>query len=122
MARYDDLNTTSIAYATFISAVVLFVIILLIQALTYNWLTGEAERKLATSHYISADAEIKKQKARLDGYQQVMVEVIPPAADGAVAAEAVTSTKEKRIYIPMEQAESLILKEFNKPTEPAAGT
>ncbi len=122
MARYDDLNTNSIAYATFISAVLLFVIILLIQALTYNWITGEEERKLATSHYVSADAEIEKQKAKLEGYQQVIVDVIPPAADGAVGTEAVAPTQEKRIYIPMKQAESLILKEFSKPTEPAAGT
>ena len=77
MARYDDLNTSSIAYATFISAVVLFVVILLVQALTFNWLLGEEERKFAKSHYISADAEIAKQKAKLDGYSQEMVEVIP---------------------------------------------
>ncbi len=122
MARYDDLNTSSIAYATFVSAVILLVVILLVQALTYNWILGEDERKLSTSHYITSDAEIAKQKAMLDGYKQLMVDVIPPAAAGATTSEPVASVQEKRLHIPVKQAQSLILKEFKKPSEAAAGT
>lgn len=122
MARYDDLNTSSIAYATFISSVVLLVVILLVQALTYNWILGEDKRKLETSHYVTSDAEIAKQKAKLDGYKQIMVDVIPPAASGAATTEPVAPVQEKRLHIPLKQAQSLILKEFKKPSEPAAGT
>ena len=122
MARYDDLNTSSIAYATFVSAVVLLVVILLVQALTYNWILGEDERKLSNSHYISSDAEIANQKAKLDGYSQTMVEVFPAPARGTTATEPVAPVQEKRLHIPMKQAQSLILKEFKKPSEAGVGT
>ncbi len=122
MARYDDLSTRSIAYATFVSAVILLVVILLVQALTYNWILGENERKLTTSHYISSDAEIAKQKSKLDGYYQSTVDVFPAPASGSAASEPVTPVKEKRLHIPLKQAQSLILKEFKKPTAAAAGT
>lgn len=121
MARYDDLNTSSIAYATFISSIVLLVVILLVQALTYNWILGEDDRKLTVSHYGSSDSEIARQKARLDGYQQVEVEVTPPSS-GAAPTEPVVPVKEKRLHIPMKQAQSLILKELSKTVEAAAGT
>lgn len=120
MARYDDLNTSAIAYATFISAIVLLVVILLVQALTFSWLQGEDERKLANTHYHSADAEIAKQKAKLEGYTQEMVDVAPPAAQPG--AEPVAPTKEKRLHIPVKQAQSLILNEFKKPASANAGT
>ncbi len=79
MARYDDLNTSAIAYATFVSSILLLVIVLLVQSLTFNWILGEDERKLADSHYTTSDNEIAAQKAKLEVFEKVMVEVIPPA-------------------------------------------
>ena len=122
MARYDDLNTSAIAYATFISAILLLVIILLVQSLTYNWILGEDERKLSESHYTNSDNEIAAQKAKLDVFEEVMIEVIPPAADGADPKEPVKSVSEKRLHVPVKQAQSLILKELRKPDEATPGT
>lgn len=122
MARYDDLNTSAIAYATFISAILLFVIILLVQSLTYNWILGEDERKLAESHYTESDNEIAKQKAKLDAYAKETIEVIPPAPSGAAPTEPVKPVSELRRHIPIKQAQSLIMKELNKAPEAAPGT
>lgn len=122
MARYDDLNTSAIAYATFVSAVLLLVIILLVQALTYNWVLGEDERKLENSHYTASDSEIAKQKAKLEVLENVMVEVIPPAADGVAATEPVKPILEKRLHVPIKQAKNSILKEFGKSAETGSGT
>jgi hypothetical protein len=122
MARYDDLNTSAIAYATFISAVLLVVIILLVQTLTFNWLLGEDERKLAESHYTASDNEIAKQKAKLDVYEKVKVEVIPPAADGAAPTEPAKPVLEERLRVPIKQAKNSILKELKKPADNPAGT
>jgi hypothetical protein len=119
MARYDDLNTSAIAYATFLSSILLLVIILLVQSLTFNWILGEDERKLAESHYTVSDNEIAKQKAKLDAYAKEMIEVIPPAVDGAT--EPPKAVSELRRHIPIKQAQSLIMKELRK-TETAPGT
>lgn len=122
MARYDDLNTSAIAYATFISAILLLVIILLVQSLTYNWILGEDERKLSNSHYTTSDNEIAAQKAKLDTYEKVTVEVIPPTADGAAPKEPVKPVTENRIHVPIKQAQSLIMKELRKPADATPGT
>ncbi len=122
MARYDDLNTSAIAYATFVSSILLLVIVLLVQSLTFNWILGEDERKLADSHYTTSDNEIAAQKAKLEVFEKVMVEVIPPAADGAAPGEAAKPVTEKRIHVPIKQALTSILKEAQKPAEAAPGT
>lgn len=122
MARYDDLNTSAIAYATFISSVLLVVIILLVQTLTFNWLIGEDERKLADSHYTASDNEIAKQRAKLDVYEKVKIEVMPPAVDGAAPTEPVKPVLEDRLRVPIKQVKNSILKELNKPAEEGAGT
>jgi hypothetical protein len=98
------------------------VIILLVQSLTYNWILGEDERKLSDSHYTASDNEIAKQKSKLDVYEKVMVEVIPPAADGAAPTEPVKAISEERLHIPVKQTQTLLLKELRKKTEATSGT
>ena len=97
MARYDDLKTGTIAYATFISAVLLLVIVLLLQALTFSWIEGEEVRKLTEGHYTAADEKITRQKAQLDQYAEVEVEIPPPPTTepAAPGAEKVAPTMEK---------------------------
>ncbi len=118
MARYDDLHTSTIAYATFVSSVLLLVIILLIRALCYAWVEGESDRKLADAHYVSADAEISAQKERVAAYGTSVVEVAPPAPedgaaqDGGAAADAAPQTEE-RIQIPIDKAKEILLKELS---------
>ena len=75
MARYDDLNTKTIGYLTFISAILLAVTILLLQALCYNWIDWQEETKLTKQSYTSSDEMIAAQKASLSGYGKVQVEV-----------------------------------------------
>lgn len=103
MARYDDLNTGSIAYATFLSTIVLLIVILLVRALCLSWVEGEDERKLANAHYVSADQEISEQREQLSGYKQVQVksvdETVPPKT---------------LVHIPLDAAKELILKELGQ--------
>lgn len=108
MARYDDLNTGAIAYATFVSSVLLLVIILLVRALCYSWVEAEDARKLSEAHYYSADRMISEQKATLSGYKKETVEV--PAEDGADAQAEPVSTE--RLLIPIDRAKELILEEY----------
>ncbi|MGN6134793.1 MAG: hypothetical protein ACTHOU_09845, partial [Aureliella sp.] len=61
MARYDDLNTKTIGYLTFLSSILLVVIILLLQALTYNWIDWQEEDKLTKQSYRSSDELIQAQ-------------------------------------------------------------
>ena len=109
MARYDDLHTGTIAYATFLSSIVLIVIILLIRALCFYWVESEETRKLADAHYFSSDEEISDQKAMLDGYKTVKIE-IPAMGD----AEART---EEKLHIPLSRAKELIIEEWSGETE-----
>lgn len=105
MARYDDLHTGTIAYATFLSSIVLVVIILLIRALCYYWVESEEARKLVDAHYETSDQEISDQKQMLDGYQKVKIE-IPAMGD----AEART---EEKLHIPLSRAKELLIEEWS---------
>lgn len=112
MARYDDLNTSTIAYATLLSCLGLLLTVLLIQALTFGWINGEEQRKLAESHYTTADEDIAAQKSKLAAYAEEMIEIIPPTE-----ANSTTPPKPeqvKRIHIPISQAQALLKNELNK--------
>lgn len=108
MARYDDLKTGPIAYAAFISSVILVVVILMFRALCYSWMDSESEMKLANSHYATADATIAEQKSRIDSYAKEMVEVPPPAGSDANAKP----TQEERLHIPVSRAKEILLKKL----------
>ena len=108
MARYDDLDTGAIAYATFLSCILLILIILLVRALCFYWVEGENDRKLADAHYVSADQVISEQKAQISGYGVAEVEVAAPADSQEPAAPKL----EERIHIPVEKAKELLLNEL----------
>ena len=117
MARYDDLDTGSSAYATFVSSVLLLVIILLIRALCCSWVEGEDIRKLADAHYTSSDNTISQQKVRISGYEKVMVEVAPPSDPEAGEDQPQEPVMEERLHIPVERAKELLLKELAPASE-----
>ena len=139
MARYDDLNTKTIGYLTFVSAVLLAVTILLLQALCFNWIEWQDETKLLKQSYNSSDELIAAQKQSLSGYSKVQVEVPiePAAADGqatqtdgqttSATTADVGGTKQpvpqtktvERVHIPIERAKSLLLDELNSSPEAA---
>ena len=116
--RYDDLNTGMIAYATFVSTILLLVIILLIRALCFYWVEGEEQRKLADAHYVQSDTEIARQKAVISEYGKATVEVAP-TGDGA-DGQAAEPTTEERIHIPVDRAKELLLEEATSDSEPSA--
>ncbi|HBE71400.1 MAG TPA: hypothetical protein DDW52_24915 [Planctomycetaceae bacterium] len=112
MARYDDLNTTAIGYATYISTVLFLIIVLLLRALTYYWLETESQSNMAEARYVSSDEEIARQQAEFADFGTAMVTV----TEGE-GADAVTKEVERQ-RIPLDKAKDLLLKELAK--EPSA--
>jgi hypothetical protein len=109
------LNTGPIAYAAFVSSILLLIIILLVRALCYGWINAEDVTKLTEAHYVSADAEIAEQKARIANYGKSMVEVAPPAGEVSDGGQAAPSkpVEEERLHIPMERAKELLLNDLS---------
>ncbi|MEZ6151380.1 MAG: hypothetical protein R3C09_14765 [Pirellulaceae bacterium] len=83
MARYDDLSTGPIAYAAFVSTVILLVVILLVRALCYSWVESEDAKRLVDARYVASDAEIARQKSEIANYAKVQVPAAVP--EGAEA-------------------------------------
>ncbi len=112
MARYDDLNTGTLGYLTFISVILLIITVLLLQALCYNWIDWQEDAKLIKQRYTSSNEMLESQRKALAGYSKVKVEVPVevPAADGKPAA--VEMKPVERIQIPIDRAEQLILEKF----------
>lgn len=108
MARYDDLNTNMIAYWAVLSIIVLVLILQGTQALCYNMVNWTEERRTGSE----ADAPTRaksEQLQSLTGYkkERVLDETAPPPEKGKEPA-----TKEV-IYIPLEQAQRLLLNEWS---------
>ncbi len=121
MARYDDLNTSTLGYLTFMSVILLTITVLLLQALCYNWIDWQEDSKLTKQSYKSSDALIEAQKASLTKYQNVEVEVpikLPP--DAPKDPKAPTTKKEERKYIPIERAEAILLEQIKSKSKAAA--
>jgi hypothetical protein len=106
MARYDDLNTSTIGYSTVFSALLLIVIIFSIQGLSYYWENSEVERKKGMTEYTSALKVLDEQRSSLAKYEWVEVPA-PEPAPGEVAKPAT-----KRLQIPLTRAKELILQEL----------
>lgn len=109
LARYDDLNTGAIAYATLVSCIVLLIVILLVRALCCAWVEGEEQRKTLNAHYYTSDTEISEQKARVSGYGTETLEImLPPGPDGTQPAPQ----EVERIHIPVEKAKEVLMQEL----------
>lgn len=108
MARYDDLSTGPIAYAAFVSTVILLVVILLARALCYSYVESEDAIKLTNAHYVESDVEIARQKSQIATYAKVEIPVA--AADGEATGAA--PKMEERLHIPVARAEQLLLKDW----------
>jgi hypothetical protein len=108
MARYDDLNTKMIAYATVLSVVILVIVLQGTQALCYSMLNYERSRK--DTKIIDAATTMKSEQLQsLSGLAkrvEVIDESAPPAKKGELPAV------KKVIQIPIEEAQKLILKEL----------
>lgn len=112
MARYDDLDTTAIAYTTFVSTVILVLIILLGRALCYAWIDAEDEKKLTASSYSKSDQIISEQMDQINGYQRVDQEipgVVDPASPDAPAPVEIREV----VRIPIAEAKAILLTELS---------
>lgn len=103
MARYDDLNTNMIAYATVLSIVVLVIVLQGTQALTYSMVNYEDARKESRSS--DTPGKVKsEQLAALSGYKKGSVPDESAATPGAM----------KEVFmIPIEEAKKLVIQEFS---------
>jgi hypothetical protein len=104
MARYDDLNTKMIAYATVLSIVVLIVVLQGLQALTYAMVNAEDEFKLSSKEDSAAVVKSEQIKS-LDGYKKVTV-----PDESSKEPDAV-----KQLFqIPIGDAKKIVLQELAK--------
>jgi len=110
MARYDDLNTNMIAYWAVLSIIILVLVLQGTQALCYNMINSVDRDRIGSEADKPAEAK-REQLNSLGGYQKVRVldETAPPPEKGQEPA-----TKEV-LYIPLEEAQKIILKEFAAP-------
>ena len=107
MARYDDLNTRMIAYATVLSVVILIIILQGTQALCYTMVNFERERK--DTKIIDAASTIKSEQLEsLNGFNRV--EVVDEAAE---SKKGEAQPMKKVIRIPVSDAQKIILKDFS---------
>jgi|694.fasta_scaffold00033_66 hypothetical protein len=74
MARYDDLDTRTIALSTIMSSIFLVIILLAARAMAYAWEYSYEEERAATAKYTVSDKEIEAQKDRLKSYTTDTVE------------------------------------------------
>lgn len=107
MARYDDLNTKMIGYATVLSVVILVIVLQGTQALCYYMVNYERARKDTKINDAASIAKSDQLKS-LNGFKRVEVvdELAPLPEKGGQPA------MKKVIQIPVEEAQKLILKEF----------
>ncbi len=120
MARYDDLNTSTLGYLTFMSVILLTITVLLLQALCYNWIDWQEESKLIKQSYKTSDAILETQKASLARYETVQVEV-PIKADPSKPKDPKAPTTESvpRNFIPIDRAEAILLEQIKKKSQAA---
>lgn len=102
MARYDDLDTNTIAMSAVISTIVLIVLILGGRALSSAWKMSVEEQVLRTAHYRTSEGVIANQKAQLSKSGEV---VDPPIKEG--------DPPTKRNLIPIEKAQQIIAQELS---------
>ncbi len=101
MARYDDLDTKSIAVSAVISSVVLFLLIMAGRAMSYTWSSYTEEERTNTAKYTVSDQEIAAQKAVIAKGGKVQD---PPEKEGDAPTE--------RNLLPIDKAQSIIGKEL----------
>ncbi|MBX3420718.1 MAG: hypothetical protein KF752_04095 [Pirellulaceae bacterium] len=105
MARYDDLDTKTIAMSAVLSSVILVILLLAGRALSYAWQHSYEEQVSAGARYTAAENEIAAQKSKLNETGQVQVageEGQPPTT---------------RQVVPVDRAYQLLRTEFgSKPS------
>ncbi len=100
MARYDDLDTSSIALVTIISSVILLILILGGRAASSAWETAYDDLKTEHAKYVQSDEKIAGQKALLTKAGRIEV---PPVEEGKEPTQRLTIPIEKAIELVKEE-------------------
>jgi len=100
LARYDDLDTRTIALSSVVSAIVLLILILAGRAVAYSWAAAVEDGKYQSAKYEESDQAIADQKAVLKEFAKVE----RPAEEGQEASS--------RLVIPVDKALELIIPEL----------
>ena len=98
MSHYEDLNTTKIALAGFISTVAVFALILLMIVLFHWEMAEQNQLKVVDQPAVEFDTLAADQKAQLTKYRWL-------------------DPEQKIVQIPIKQAMELVLEELQKPPE-----
>ena len=112
MARYDDLNTKMIAYWAVLSIVILVLILQGTQALCYNMINWTDARRTDPAMDVPT-LEKSEQLERLNSYSKETV-----IDDSVKAEDGQEQPKKEVIYIPVDRAQKLLMKELS-PTKPS---
>ena len=110
MARYDDLNTKMIAYWAVLCIIILVVLLQLLQALCFNMVAWTEQKPGRVGSELKVPEQVKSDQLKsLDGYkkERIVDESAPPPEKGQEPA------KKDVIYIPIQRAEEIILKELS---------
>lgn len=99
-ARYDDLDTRTIALASIVSAIVLLILILAGRAVAYGWADSVEQERFESAKYEEADRWIASQKAVLSDFSKVDV----PGDEKQPASS--------RLVIPIDRAIELVRQEL----------
>ena len=97
MARYDDLDTKTIAIAAVLSSIVLVILLLAGRAMAYAWEYSYEEERAAKAKYLVSDDTIAAQKSQLTSYAEVQVEATEEGQQPT-----------RRLVIPIEKAKELV--------------
>jgi hypothetical protein len=96
MSHYEDLNTTKIALAGFISMAIVFALILLMMAM-YHWeMAEQTQLKVVDLPAAEFDTLVADQRGQLTNYRWI-------------------DPEKKIVQIPIKQAMDLVLDELRKP-------
>ena len=98
MSHYEDLNTTKIALAGFISTAAVFALILLMMVLFHWEMAEQNQLKVVDQPAVEFDTLAADQKAQLTKYRWL-------------------DPERKIVQIPIRQAMDLVLDELQKPQE-----
>jgi hypothetical protein len=96
MSHYEDLNTTKIALAGFISTVGVFALILLMMVLFHREMAEQTQLKVVDQPAVEYDTLTADQRAKLASYRWL-------------------DPEKKIVQIPIKQAMGLVLEELQQP-------
>jgi hypothetical protein len=131
MARYDDLNTSIIAYSTVLSSLLLVAIILGVYALAATMASTSRERREEQYEYVTSETTQREQLASINGSIEWIFDSVEeepenqenatPAVSADGTTDAIPETTDgmvdeptERLQIPIKRAMQLTLERLKQ--------